>query len=145
MQWTGDRNGGFSRADPARLYAPPVMDAVYGYQAINVEAQERTPFSLLQWTKRLIAMRRQHKVLGRGSLEIVYPANRKVLAFLRRDEHETVLVVANLARTVQPAELDLSAFDGLTPVEMVGQTEFPRITDRPYFLTLGPHASYWFS
>jgi maltose alpha-D-glucosyltransferase/alpha-amylase len=145
MQWSGDRNAGFSRADPARLYAPPVMDAVYGYQAINVEAQERTPFSLLQWMKRLIAMRRQHKVFGRGSLEIIYPANRKVLAFLRRDEHETVLVVANLARTVQPAELDLSAFNGLTPVEMVGQTEFPRITDRPYFLTLGPHTAYWFS
>jgi maltose alpha-D-glucosyltransferase/alpha-amylase len=145
MQWSGDRNAGFSRADPARLYAPPVMDPVYGYQAINVEAQERTPFSLLQWTKRLIAMRRQHKVFGRGSLEIVYPSNRKVLAFLRRDEHETVLVVANLARTVQPVELDLSAFNGLTPVEMVGQTEFPRIADRPYFLALGPHTAYWFS
>ena len=109
MQWSSDRNGGFSRADPARLYAPPIMDPVYGYQAINVEAQERYPFSLLNWMKRLIAMRKQHRVFGRGSLEFVGCPNRKVLAYLRRDEHETILVVANLSRTVQPAELDLTA------------------------------------
>jgi maltose alpha-D-glucosyltransferase/alpha-amylase len=144
MQWTPDRNGGFSRADPARLYAPPVMDPVYGYQAINVEAQERSPFSLLNWMRRLIAMRRQHRVFGRGSLDFVGCTNRKTLAFVRRHEDETILVVANLARTVQPTELDLAAFAGLLPVEMVGQTEFPRITDRPYFLTLGPHSCYWF-
>jgi maltose alpha-D-glucosyltransferase / alpha-amylase len=145
MQWSGDRNGGFSRADPARLFAPPIMDPVYGYQAINVEAQERYPFSHLNWMKRLIAMRKQHRVFGRGSLELIYGPNRKVLAFLRRDERETILVIANLSRTVQPAELDLSAHAGLIPVEMTGLTEFPRITDRPYFLTLGPYAAYWFS
>jgi maltose alpha-D-glucosyltransferase / alpha-amylase len=145
MQWSGDRNGGFSRADPARLYAPPIMDPVYGYQAINVEAQERFPFSLLNWMKRLVAMRKQHHVFGRGSLEFVYPANRKVLAYLRRDAHETILVVANLSRSLQPVELDLSAYAGLIPVEMTGVTEFPRITERPYFLTLNPYGSYWFA
>jgi maltose alpha-D-glucosyltransferase/alpha-amylase len=145
MQWSGDRNGGFSRADPARLYAPPIMDPVYGYQAINVEAQERYPFSLLNWMKRLIAMRKRHPVLGRGSLEIVYPSNRKVLCFLRRDDQETILVVANLSRSVQPVELDLSAFAGLIPIEMWGLTEFPHITDRPYFLSLGPYAAHWFT
>jgi maltose alpha-D-glucosyltransferase/alpha-amylase len=145
MQWSSDRNGGFSRADPARLFAPPIQDPVYGYQSINVEAQERYPFSLLNWTKRLIAMRRQHRVFGRGSLEFVGCSNRRVLAFLRRDEHETILVVANLSRTVQPAELDLKAFAGLIPVEMNGLSEFPRIGSHPYFLTLGAYASYWFS
>src|SRR5262249_3394843 len=110
MQWSSDRNGGFSRADPARLYAPPIMDPVYGFQAINVEAQERYPFSLLNWTKRLIGMRKRHRVFGRGSLEFVGCANRKVLAFLRRDAHEVILVIANLSREVQPAEIDLAAF-----------------------------------
>ena len=145
MQWNGDRNAGFSRADPARLFAPPIMDPVYGYQSINVEAQERYPFSLLNWMKRLIGMRKQHRVFGRGSLEFVGCPNRKVLAYLRRDERETILIVANLSRNVQPAELDLNAFDGLIPIEMGGLTEFPRIGDRPYFLTLGPYASYWFT
>jgi maltose alpha-D-glucosyltransferase/alpha-amylase len=145
MQWSSDRNGGFSRADPARLYAPPIMDPVYGFQAINVEAQERYPFSFLNWMKRLIAMRKQHRVFGRGTLEFVACPNRKVFAYLRRDEHETVLAVVNLARSVQPAELDLKLFAGLVPVEMWGITEFPRITDRPYFLTLGPYATYWFT
>jgi maltose alpha-D-glucosyltransferase/alpha-amylase len=145
MQWSSDRNGGFSRADPARLFAPPIMDSVYGYQAINVEAQERYPFSHLNWMKRLIAMRKQHRVFGRGSLEFVGCTNRKILAYLRRDDRETVLIVVNLSRTVQPAELDLKAFAGLIPVEMGGLTEFPRIEDQPYFLTLGPYASYWFT
>jgi len=145
MQWSSDRNAGFSRADPARLYAPPIMDPVYGYQAINVEAQERYPFSLLNWMKRLIATRKQHRVFGRGSIVFVGGSNRKVLAYLRRDERETVLVVANLSRAVQPAELDLKAFAGLVPVEMSGLSEFPRIGDQPYFLTLGPYAAYWFS
>jgi maltose alpha-D-glucosyltransferase/alpha-amylase len=144
MQWTGDRNAGFSRADPARLYAPVIMDPVYGYQAINVEAQERSPHSLLYWTKHIIALRRRHRVFSRGTLEFLRPANRKILAFTRAYEGETVLVVANLARTVQPAELDLSAFNGRTPVEMVGATEFPRIGELPYFLTLGPYSFYWF-
>jgi len=145
MQWSSDRNGGFSRADPARLYAPPIQDPVYGFQAINVEAQERYPFSLLNWTKRLIAMRRQHRVFGRGTLEFVGCSNRKVLAYLRRDDRETILVVANLSRSVQPAELELQAFAGEIPVEMIGLTEFPRIGHHSYFLTLGPYASYWFS
>ncbi|MBI4485196.1 MAG: putative maltokinase, partial [Acidobacteria bacterium] len=145
MQWSSDRNGGFSRADPARLFAPPIMDPVYGYEAINVEAQERYPFSLLNWMTRLIAMRKQHRVFGRGSLEIIYPSNRKVLSFLRRDDQETILVVANLSRTVQPAELNLKAFEGLMPIELAGLAEFPRIGDQPYFLTLGPYACYWFT
>jgi maltose alpha-D-glucosyltransferase/alpha-amylase len=145
MQWSGDRNGGFSRADPARLYAPPIMDPVYGYQAINVEAQERSPFSLLNWMKRLITLRREHRVFGRGGLQFVGSSNRKVLAFLRRDDRETILVVANLSRSLQPVELDLRGLSGLIPVEMTGQTEFPRIADTSYFLTLGAYASYWFS
>jgi len=145
MQWSSDRNGGFSRADPARLFAPAIQDPVYGYQSINVEAQERFPFSPLNWMKRMVAMRKQHRVFGRGSLEFVPCPNRKVLAYLRRDDRETILIVANLARSVQPVELDLKAFAGLLPVEMAGLTEFPRIGEQPYFLTLGPYASYWFT
>src|SRR5438094_1437910 len=145
MQWSPDRNAGFSRADPARLYAPPIQDPVYGYQAINVEAQERYPFSLLNWMKRLIATRRQHRVFGRGSIDFVSCPNRKVLAYLRRDDKETILIVVNLSRTVQPAELDLRSFSGLIPIEMGGLTEFPRIGDQPYFLSLNGYASYWFT
>jgi maltose alpha-D-glucosyltransferase/alpha-amylase len=144
MQWTGDRNGGFSKADPARLYAPPIMDPVYGYQAINVEAQERAPFSLLNWMKRMIGLRKQSTVFGRGSIEFLPAENRKVLAYVRKYEEETVLCVANLARGVQPVELDLSRFKGLTPVELLGLTEFPKIGELPYFLTLAPYAFYWF-
>ena len=144
MQWTADRNAGFSRCDPARLYLPLIMDPVYGYQAVNVEAQERNPSSLLQFMKRLIALRRQHKAFGRGSLEFLRPRNRKILAYLRRWRGEVILCVANLSRHVQPAELDMSAFDGWTPVEMIGRTEFPPIGQLPYFLTLGPHAFCWF-
>jgi maltose alpha-D-glucosyltransferase / alpha-amylase len=144
MQWTSDRNAGFSRADPARLYAPPVMDPVHGYQAINVEAQERTPFSLLNWMKRMIGLRKQHQVFGRGTIDFLPAQNRKVLAYTRRYRDDTVLCVANLARTVQPVELDLSRFKGMTPVEMLGLTEFPRIGEVPYFLTLNPYSFYWF-
>jgi maltose alpha-D-glucosyltransferase/alpha-amylase len=153
MQWTSDRNGGFSRADPAALFAPPVMDPVYGYQALNVEAQERSPSSLLQWMKRTLALRRQHSTFGRGSLRLLHPSNRKVFAFIREGSAasgdgpgaaQRILVVANLARTVQPFELDLAEFKGLTPVEMRGRTEFPRIADQPYFLVLAPHGFYWF-
>jgi maltose alpha-D-glucosyltransferase/alpha-amylase len=144
MQWTGDRNGGFSRADPARLYAPPVMDAVYGYQAINVEAQERSPYSILNYMKRLIGLRKQFKVFGRGTIEFLPAQNRKVLVYVRRFGDDTILCVANLARSVQPVELDLSRFKSLVPIEMLGLTEFPRIGDLPYFLTLGPYAYYWF-
>jgi maltose alpha-D-glucosyltransferase/alpha-amylase len=144
MQWTSDRNAGFSRADPARLFAPPVMDPVYGYQSINVEAQERSPFSLLNWTKRMIGMRRQFKVFGRGSLDFLPSLNRKVLTYVREYQDELVLCIANLSPTVQPVELDLSRFKGMTPTEMTGLTEFPRIGELPYFLTLGPYEFYWF-
>jgi maltose alpha-D-glucosyltransferase/alpha-amylase len=144
-QWSSDRNAGFSRADPARLYFPVIMDPVYGYEAINVEAQERSPFSLLHWMKRMIALRRQHPVFGRGSLEFIRTDNRKVLTYLRRYENETILCVANLSRTVQPVEIPLGAFAGLTPVELLGQTQLPKITGQPYFLTLAPYGFYWFS
>ena len=144
MQWTGDRNGGFSKADPARLYAPPIMDPVYGYQAINVEAQERAPFSLLSWMKRMIGLRRQATVFGRGSIEFLPAQNRKVLAYVRALRDDTVLCIANLSRTVQPVELDLSRFKGMTPVEMLGLTEFPKVGELPYFLTLSPYGFYWF-
>ena len=144
MQWTGDRNGGFSRADAARLYAPLITDPVYGFNAVNVEAQERAPFSLLSWMKRLIGLRKQHRVFGRGAIEFVTSPNRKVLAYVRRDETCTILCVANLSRSVQPVELDLSAFRGMVPVEMFGRTEFPRIGDQPYFLSLGAYAFNWF-
>ncbi|MET0163555.1 MAG: maltose alpha-D-glucosyltransferase, partial [Vicinamibacterales bacterium] len=145
MQWTGDRNAGFSRADAARLYAPLITDPVYGYSAVNVEAQERAPFSLLNWMKRLIALRKQHRVFGHGAIEFVSSPNHKVLAYVRLDNEDTVLCVANLSRSVQPVELDLSRFRGMVPVEMIGQTEFPRIGDQPYFLSLGAYAFNWFT
>src|SRR5262249_38028942 len=144
IKWRPDRNAGFSRADPARLYAPPIQDPVYGYQAINVEAQERYPFSLLNWMKRLVATRKQHRVFGRGSIEFVSCANRKVLAYLRRDHRETIVVV-NSSRTVPPAGLDLRAFSGLIPIELGGLPEFPRFGDHPYFLSLNGYASFWFT
>jgi maltose alpha-D-glucosyltransferase/alpha-amylase len=144
MQWSSDRNGGFSRCDPSRLFFPAVMDPVFGYEAINVEAQERYPFSLLHWMKRMIALRKQHPVFGRGTIEFIATANRKVLTYVRRYERDLVLCVANLARTVQPVEIDLAQFAGLTPVELMGQTEFPRISEQPYFLTLAPYGFYWF-
>jgi maltose alpha-D-glucosyltransferase/alpha-amylase len=144
MQWSSDRNAGFSRTDPARLYFPVIMDPVYGYEAINVEAQERSPFSLLHWMKRMIALRRQHPVFGRGTLEFIRTSNRKVLTYVRRYQDETVLCVANLARTVQPVEIPMPQFAGLTPVEMLGQTQLPKITEQSYFLTLAPYSFYWF-
>ncbi|OFW13257.1 MAG: maltose alpha-D-glucosyltransferase [Acidobacteria bacterium RIFCSPLOWO2_12_FULL_67_14] len=144
MQWSSDRNAGFSRADPARLYAPVIMDSVHGYEAINVEAQERSPYSLLHWMKRMIALRKQHQVFGRGTLQFIQTWNRKVFVYVRRYEQDIVLCVANLSRTVQPAEIPLEAFAGLTPVELLGQTEFPRIGDHPYFVTLAPYGFYWF-
>jgi maltose alpha-D-glucosyltransferase/alpha-amylase len=144
MQWSSDRNAGFSRADPARLFAPVIMDPVYGYEAINVEAQERSPFSLLNWMKRMLALRKQHPVFGRGTLEFIGTANRKVLTYVRRSKEDIILCVANLSRTVQPVEIGLSAFAGLTPVELLGQTEFPRIGETPYFLTLPGYGFYWF-
>ncbi|MGD8374910.1 MAG: maltose alpha-D-glucosyltransferase [Acidobacteriota bacterium] len=144
MQWTADRNAGFSRCDPARLYLPPVMDPVYGYESVNVEAQQRDPSSMLQFMRRMITLRRQHKAFGRGTIEFLRPRNRRILAYLRRWHNETILCVANLSRYVQPAEMDLREFEGWTPVEMFGHTEFPPIGELPYFLTLGPHAYFWF-
>ena len=144
MQWSGDRNAGFSRADFARLYAPPIMDTIYGYQAINVEAQERDSSSLLSWMKRLIALRKRFKAFGRGTLEFLHPANRKVLAYIREYQDERMLVVANLSRFVQPVELDLARHQGLTPFEAFGRVQFPTIADAPYFLSLAPSSCVWF-
>jgi maltose alpha-D-glucosyltransferase/alpha-amylase len=145
MQWSSDRNAGFSKADTAMLYSPLIVDPVYGYQSVNVEAQLRTPSSLLNWTKRMIRIRRRYPVFGRGSIEFLNPENRKVLAYLRSDGEQTVLVVANLSRFSQPVELDLRRFKGMRPVELIGETPFPIVReDLPYFLSLGPHGFYWF-
>ena len=144
MQWSGDRNAGFSEANRQRLYLPVITDPEYHYEAVNVEAQQANPHSFLWWTKRLIALRKQYRAFGRGSLEFLHPDNRKVLAFCRELGEERILVVANLSRYVQYAELDLSQYRGQVPVEMFGQGEFPAVTDRPFFVTLGPHAFYWF-
>jgi maltose alpha-D-glucosyltransferase/alpha-amylase len=144
MQWTSDRNAGFSRADPQRLFLPPIRDAVYSYEAINVEAQERLPTSLLSWVKRLIFIRKSFPLFGRGSITFLSPANSHVLAFVRQYQEVTVLVACNLSRFPQPAELDLSAFKGRRPFEVFGRIPFPRIGDLPYLLTFGPHDFYWF-
>ncbi len=144
MQWTGDRNAGFSRADSARLYAPVIADPVYGYQAINVEAQERTKTSLLEWVKRLIRIRQKYPHFALGTLRWTNPENRKVLGFVREHEGQTLLVVCNLSRFAQPAEIDLSEWKGHTPVELIGETPFPTITERPYQLSMGPYMFLWF-
>jgi maltose alpha-D-glucosyltransferase/alpha-amylase len=144
MQWSADRNAGFSRADFARLYFPLIMDPVYGFASVNVEAQQRQPTSLLNWIRRFIHLRKKHPVFGRGTLELILPENRKVLAFTRTYQGETILCVYNLSRFVQPAELDLRTFAGIIPVEMLGGAIFPRIDERLYQLALGPHGFYWF-
>jgi maltose alpha-D-glucosyltransferase/alpha-amylase len=143
MQWTPDRNGGFSRCDPARLYLPIIMDPVYGYESINVEAQSRSLGSLLSWTKRLIAVRKASKVFGRGSLTFLRPANRSVLAYIRQLDDEIILSVANLSRSAQAAEIDLSRWHGRQPMEAIGRTAFPPIEDRPYLSTLAPYGFFW--
>lgn len=145
MQWSADRNAGFSRANPQKLYLPIIIDPEYHYEAINVEAQQNNPSSLLWWTKRLIAQRRSHKAFGRGTIEFLQPANRQILAFIREHEDERILIVANLSRFVQYVELDLTKFAGVTPVELFGGTPFPKIGNLPYLLTLSPHAIYWFA
>jgi maltose alpha-D-glucosyltransferase/alpha-amylase len=144
MQWTGDRNGGFSRADFAQLYLPPLMDPVYGYQAKNVEAQLRTPTSLLRWMRRLIALRKEHPVFGLGSMQALVPENPKIFAHIREYEDDIALCVHNLASTAQAVELDLSWYEGRHPVEMFGRSHFPRIGQLPYLLTLAPRGFYWF-
>ncbi|HKX17810.1 MAG TPA: maltose alpha-D-glucosyltransferase [bacterium] len=145
MQWSADRNAGFSRANPQRLYLPVVIDPEYHYETVNVEAQHDNPHSLLWWTRRLVAMRQRYRAFGRGTLEFLQPDNRKVLAFLRRYEDEQLLIVANLSRFVQYVELPLQAWNGMVPVEVFGRTPFPPIGELPYLLTLGPHTFYWFA
>src|SRR5437868_2634093 len=145
MQWSADRNAGFSRANSQRLYLPVITDPEYHYETVNVEAQQGNPHSIYSWTKRLIALRKRHRAFGRGTLELLRPENRKVLAYVRRYESEQILCIANLSRFLQAVELDLSAWKGLVPVELFSSNEMPVIGDNPYFLTLGPHAFYWFS
>jgi len=144
MQWSPDRNGGFSHADPERLVLPPLQGPLYGYEAVNVEAQARDPHSLLNWMRRMLAMRRQHRAFGRGTFRFLFPGNRKILAYLREFEDEHILCVANLSRSPQAVELDLSAFAGRVPVEMMGATSFPAIGQLTYLLTLPPYGFYWF-
>jgi len=145
MQWSADRNAGFSRASPHRLYLPIVIDPDSHYEAFNVETQQNNPHSMLWWMKRLIALRKRYKAFGRGSLEFLYPDNHRVLAFIRQYQDETILVVANLSRFPQHAGLDLSPFKGGAPIELFGRTEFPAIGDGLYTLMLGPHSFYWFA
>jgi maltose alpha-D-glucosyltransferase / alpha-amylase len=145
MQWSPDRNAGFSRAETARLYAPVITDSVYGFQSINVEAQERSPFSLLNWMKRLIQVRKGHQAFGRGSIEFLQPENGHILAYLREYDGDTILVVNNLSGTAQAVRLDLSRFAGCTPVELLGQTAFLPVEESPYALTLAPYGFFWFS
>ena len=149
MQWSNDRNGGFSRADPASLVLPATMDPLYGFQAVNVEAQAHDKHSLLNWTRRMLAVRKQQKAFGRGSLKMLAPANRRILAYLREYTNpdgatEIILCVANMSRAAQAGELDLSGYAGKIPVEMVGGTSFPPITKLNYLLTLPPYGFYWF-
>jgi maltose alpha-D-glucosyltransferase/alpha-amylase len=144
MQWTPDRNAGFSGADAAALYSPVIVDPVYGYQAVNVEAQERIPGSLLHWMRRILRVRRDYPAFGRGSLRFLDPENRRVLAYLRQHEGVTILCVANLSRFAQYVELDLRAFGGMVPLEMIGHVRFPPIGELPYLLTFAPHGFYWF-
>lgn len=144
MQWTPDRNGGFSRADPARLYLPAIMDPVYGYEAVNVEAQSRNPSSLLNWTKRLISVRRAHRAFSRGSVKFLHPGNRKVLVYIREYENDLILCVANLSRAPQPVELKMGEYADRVPVELMGRSVFPPIGELPYFISLPAYGFYWF-
>jgi maltose alpha-D-glucosyltransferase/alpha-amylase len=143
MQWSGDRNAGFSRADPSALYQPVILDPIYNYQAVNVEAQLRSPTSFLNWLRRLIQVRREHKVFGRGNLEFVTSRNRHVVAYTRSYQELHALIINNLSRFSQPVELDLSRFKGAAVVEMIGNVSFPTVGELPYLITLGPHGFYW--
>ncbi len=144
MQWTGDRNAGFSRANPMGLTTPLIIDPVYGYQAVNVEAQETTRSSLLNWMRRLIAIRKKHPVFGRGSIAFLGSENHSILAFIRRNDDQTILCVNNLSQYPQPVELDLREHAGSVPIELLGNKRFPAVTDSPYFLSLGGHDFFWF-
>ncbi|MGH7710366.1 MAG: maltose alpha-D-glucosyltransferase [Gemmatimonadaceae bacterium] len=144
MQWSADRNGGFSRANPSRLSSPIIMDPVFGYEAVNVEAQRDDPSSLLNWMRQMIKLRRLFKVFGRGSMELLSPSNPKIVAYVRQHEDERVLCVANLSRFAQPVSLDLAHLAGVTPIEMLGYVEFPKIGQSQYCLSLGPYGFFWF-
>jgi maltose alpha-D-glucosyltransferase/alpha-amylase len=144
MQWTGDRNGGFSRADFAQLYLPPLLDPLYGFQACNVEAELRDQHSFLQWIRRMIAVRKQHPVFGLGSLDVLHPDNAAIFAYVREHEDDVVLCVNNLSGRAQAAELDLSRWRGMYPIELLGRERFPRIGELPYLLTFVAHGFYWF-
>ena len=144
MQWSGGWNGGFSTGDPESLYSPPILNPVYGYQAVNVLSQKRSQHSLLSWMKHIIQVRRSSPVFGSGSIEFLYPANHRVLAYVRQLDKETVLVVNNLSSAAQAVELDLRRYKGNILIEMFGRNVFPRITDLPYLLTMGPYQFYWF-
>jgi maltose alpha-D-glucosyltransferase/alpha-amylase len=144
MQWSADRNAGFSAADPAQLYGPVITDPVYGYQGVNVEAQAKTPASLLSWMRRIIAVRKSTRVFGRGTLRFLEPANTRVVAYLREWSGETILIVANLSGSAEPVELDLRAYRGSSLVELFGGARFPMVGEPPYFLSLGPYGFYWF-
>src|SRR5262249_52235598 len=144
MQWSSDRNAGFSRANPQKLYLPITIDPEYHYEAVNVEAQQNNPNSLLWWMKRLIALRKRYQAFGRGTLEFLHPSNRKILAFVRRYKDEQILVVANLSRFVQHVGLELSGAGGCVRVELFGRALFPPVGQALYPLSLGPHAFYWF-
>ncbi|MDB5970522.1 MAG: maltose alpha-D-glucosyltransferase [Hydrocarboniphaga sp.] len=145
MQWTPDRNGGFSKADPERMVLPALQGSLYGFEVVNVESQSRDPHSLLNWTRRMLAVRRRYQAFGRGAIRFLRPANRKILAYIRCYENETLLCVANLSRAAQAVELDLASFAGHTPVELLGGTAFPPIGQLSYLLTLPPYGFYWFS
>ncbi len=144
MQWSADRNGGFSRADPQRLYLPVIMDPVYGYQAVNVEAEQRDSASLLHWMRRLIQVRKQHRAFGRGSLSFLYPGNRKIVAYVRELGEEQILCVANLSASAQSADLDLSPWAGAVPVELLGRSAFPPVGTAPYTVMLQAYGFFWF-
>jgi maltose alpha-D-glucosyltransferase/alpha-amylase len=145
MQWTPDRNAGFSTANPGRLYVPPSQDPVYGYQTVNVEAQRDTSTSLLNWTRTMLAVRRRHEAFAVGTFEEMGGSNPSVLAYVREADNDAVLCVNNLSRFPQPIELNLQHWSGYTPVELTGQVEFPRIGQLPYLLTLPGHGFYWFA
>jgi maltose alpha-D-glucosyltransferase/alpha-amylase len=144
MQWSPDRNAGFSKADFAQLYLPPLMDPVYGFPAVNVEAEMRDTSSMLHWMRRLLEVRKQHPLFGTGTFEIIPVENPSVLTYVRLQGDDIVLCVNNLSRFSQPAELPLQRFDGRTPIELMGRVPFPRIGELPYFVTLGPYQFYWF-
>jgi maltose alpha-D-glucosyltransferase/alpha-amylase len=144
MQWTGDRNAGFSKADFAQLYLPVLLDPVYGYQAVNVEAELRNPNSFLHWFRRILSIRKEHPVFGLGSFEALHPDNAAIFAYIRRHNDDIILCVNNLSARAQAAELDLSEYNGMYPVELMGRERFPRVGELPYLLTFGPHDFYWF-